>query len=498
MSWLKLFKPAPAIAEIQDEDVVNKKYKYWRWRIFVGMYVSYIFYYFSRKSYTFIMPLLIQDLGMTKTDLGLLATLFALAYGMSKFISGVLSDRSNPRVFMAVGLMITGVLNIFFGFSSSLILFAVFWGLNGLFQGWGWPPCAKLLRHWYSQKERGTWWGMWNSSQNIGGAAIPIVIGIVSQYYGWRYGMHATGILCIGFGLFTLFCLRDTPSSLGLPPIEKFKNDEAVVHKDQEKDISLKDLLYKYVFNNGYLWLLGIAYFFVYVIRGAFSQWAPLYLMETRGYHITVANASVVWFEIGGLLGSLAAGWASDKIFKGKRGPINVLFSIAVVGAIVGLAVVNPGSIILDYAALFVIGFFIFGPQMLIGVAGVEVAHKKAAGSASGFIGWIAYIGMAASGYPLTKIMEVAGWNGFFIAMAICGVVSALLLMPLWNVRTNPKFAEVAKKKKKLLLLRTSCRKGIRPSFSSVLFSRTPFSLPEFFQQEYRWASKPLRWLHQL
>ncbi|MGH7890605.1 MAG: MFS transporter family glucose-6-phosphate receptor UhpC [Thermodesulfobacteriota bacterium] len=440
MGFMNFFKPAAVIDEVQDQEAVHKQYKYWRWRIFTGMYVGYVFYYFSRKSFTCVMPLLIQDLGMTKSDLGILISLFAVIYGSSKFLSGVLSDRSNPRIFMAIGLILTGVFNIFFGFTSSLLVFSVFWGLNGLFQGWGWPPCAKLLMHWYSQKERGTWWGLWNSSHNVGGAIIPLVVGVAAQALGWRYGMFVPGILCIGVGIFVLACLRDTPASLGLPPIEKYKNDFPLTKQLDKENISLKELLFKYVLNNGYIWLLGLAYFFVYLIRGAFNDWSPLFLIETRGYKLVAANASIVWFELGGLVGSLAAGWASDKIFKGRRGPINILFALAVIGAIGLLWMIPPGMLIVDYFLIFMIGFLIFGPQMLIGVAAAELSHKKAAGAATGFIGFIAYLGIATSGYPLTKIMESAGWNGFFITMAICGVVSVLLLLPMWAIKTNPKF----------------------------------------------------------
>jgi OPA family sugar phosphate sensor protein UhpC-like MFS transporter len=445
MNLINFFKPAPPQQEIQDEKVVAEKYKYWRWRIFLGMYVGYVFYYFARKSYTCIMPLLIQDLGFTKSDLGILGSILALTYGLSKFLSGILADRSNPRVFMSIGLIFTGILNMLFGFSSSIFAFAVLWGLNGWFQGWGWPPCAKLLTHWYSQKERGTWWGMWNSSHNVGGAVIPIVVGICAQFFGWRYGMYVPGIMSIGIGFFLLYALRDTPQSMGLPPIEKFRNDYPDVRHKEEEDISVKDLLFKYILNNSYIWILAIAYFFVYVIRGAFNDWTPLFLMETRGYSLVAANTSIVCFEMGGLVGSLAAGWASDKIFNGRRGPINVLFSIGVIGAIGALWAVPPGLIILDYALIFLIGFLIFGPQMLIGIAAAELSHKKAAGSATGFIGWIAYLGHAAAGYPLSKVMESSGWHGCFITLAACAVISVLLLLPLWSIKTNPKYLETVK-----------------------------------------------------
>lgn len=440
MKFLQLFKSAHVASAIQDQFVIDKQYKYWRWRVFIGMYVGYIFYYFSRKSYTCIMPLLIQDLGFSKSDLGLLASFFAITYGLSKFLSGIISDRSNPRIFMALGLVMTGILNILFGCLSSVFLFAVLWALNGFFQGWGWPPCAKLLSHWYSQKERGTWWGMWNSSHNLGGALIPLVVGVSAQIWGWRYGMVIPGILCIIMGLFVFICLRDTPASLGLPTIEKYRSDYSDFKGNSDEDLSMKDLLFTYIFNNGYLWVLGIAYFFVYVIRGAINDWSPLFLIETRGYDLLTANTAILWFEIGGVVGSLAAGWASDKIFKGRRGPVNVLFSLMVIGAIIMLWQLPPNHLFMDYTLIFLIGFLIFGPQMLIGIAGAELAHKKAAGTATGFIGWIAYIGMAVSGYPLTKVMEYSGWNGFFLALVICGIFCICMLLPLWSVKSNPKF----------------------------------------------------------
>lgn len=137
MALLSFLKPAPYLDEIQDKNVVKQQYRYWRIRTFYAMYIGYALFYFTRKSFTFVMPALQSTLGMTKTELGLIASILSLSYGISKFLSGILGDKSNPRYLMAIGLILTGVFNILFGLSSTWWLFAIFWGLNGWFQGWG-------------------------------------------------------------------------------------------------------------------------------------------------------------------------------------------------------------------------------------------------------------------------------------------------------------------------------------------------------------------------
>jgi OPA family sugar phosphate sensor protein UhpC-like MFS transporter len=325
--------------------------------------------------------------------------------------------------------------------TSSIAFFAVFWALNGIFQGWGWPPCARLLTHWYSQKERGTWWGLTSTSHSVGGALIPFLAAFCAQSWGWRFAMYVPGVLCIVTGFFIMNRLRDTPRSLGLPAVEKYRNDDSDVKGQDDKEISTKDMLFKHVLSNKYIWILAISYFFIYVIRQAINDFSALFLIQSKGYAMMAASGSVFWFEAGGILGTLAAGWGSDKIFKGRRAPVNVIFAVGVVFAIVALYLSPPGSMALDYALMFAIGFLIFGPQMLIGMAAVELSHKKAAGTSNGFVGWIAYLGAATAGYPISKIAEVWGWHGFFVALGICGGLAVALLVPLWNIKTHPKLA---------------------------------------------------------
>lgn len=444
MSVLNFLKPAPYREEIRDPELVKKSYQYWRLRTFYAMYLGYAFYYFTRKSFTFAMPAMQAELGLGKFELGILASTLSLTYGASKFLSGILGDKSNPRYFMAIGLILTGVFNLLFGMSTALWAFAICWGINGWFQGWGWPGCAKLLTHWYSQSERGRWWGIWNTSHNLGGFIISFLGPLCANLFGWRFAMYVPGVLCIGVGLLLIDRLRDTPQSLGLPPIERFRGEASPTEKARS-ELSTREILFEFVLRNKYIWVLSASYFFVYVIRTAVNDWSMLYLVEVRHYSHLTAGACVSAFEIGGFVGSLAAGWVSDLVFGGKRNPVNVLFSAAILLVILGMWSFHSNSPtigpLVDGSILFLFGFFIFGPQMMIGISAAELSHKKAAATATGFAGCFAYLGAAAAGAPLGAITKNWGWDAYLAALSVCAFLAAVLLIPLWSVRSNPKEA---------------------------------------------------------
>lgn len=444
-SWFAWLKPAPHIPEIQDKEAVDRLYKYWRIRTLYSLMIGYALFYFTRGSFTYAVPGLIADLGFTKSELGFLATLFSISYGFSKFGSGILSDRSNPRYFMAFGLIMTGVITIFFGLSSSLVLFGIFWGLNGWFQGFGWPPCARFLTHWYSHSERGSWWSTWNVSHNIGAILIKWIVGFTLFYCGWRWSLWIPAVFAILGGLFLINRLRDTPQSIGLPPIEKYRNDylEGKPADKDEQELTMHEILVDHVLKNRYIWCLAAAYFFVYFIRIGINDWTTLLLVEKKAYTSLAATGTLSIFDLGGLCGSLCAGWSSDFLFKAKRGPVNALFAVGIIAAVFLFWIIPPENPFLDCCALFMLGFTIFGPQMLIGVAAAELSHKKAAATSTGFVGWMAYIGAACAGFPLAKITEDFGWDGYFWFLTGCSVMAALLLLTLWNAVKPPSYEPV-------------------------------------------------------
>ena len=435
--WLKAPAPLP---EMTDTTVVKERYNYWRIRTFYSIYLGYMFYYFSRNSFAVAKTSIGEDLGFSNAELGIVTSAFAVTYGISKFVSGILSDRANARYFMSIGLIVAGGINLLFGLSSSIWAFAIIWACNGWFQGFGWPPLARLLTNWYSKSERGRWWSFCNTSQNMGGFFTPFIVMAAITVAesmdlpsSWRYGLFVPGILCIGMGLFLLNRLRDVPSSLGLPTIEKFRDDYTDSQKDQTEVVPpIREILVTYILKNPLMWLLGISYLFVYIMRSGTTEWMPKYLIETKNYTKIMAGSAVTWFEVGGLLGTITAGWLSDKIFRGNRIPVNILFSGCAALAVLllwFLPELMSDSALLNCSLIGTIGFFVFGPQMLIGVAAAESCHKQAAGTATGFIAIFAYSGVALTGYPLGRLIDLFGWQGLFIALTSAGCIATLLLI---------------------------------------------------------------------
>ncbi|EJS4627827.1 MFS transporter [Salmonella enterica] len=190
------------------------------------------------------------------------------------------------------------------------------------------------------------------------------------------------------------------------------------------------------------IWLLSLCYVLVYVVRAAINDWGNLYMSETLGVDLVTANTAVSMFELGGFIGALVAGWGSDKLFNGNRGPMNLIFAAGILLSVGSLWLMPFASYVMQAACFFTTGFFVFGPQMLIGMAAAECSHKEAAGAATGFVGLFAYLGASLSGWPLAKVLEIWHWTGFFAVIAIAAGISALLLLPFLNAQAPRETSE--------------------------------------------------------
>lgn len=425
--WSALKAQPASPHPIQDSEKIDSLYRHWRIRTMYAMFVGYAIYYFCRKNLSASQPAIIQELGYTKTEMGVIWSALYLTYGISKMVNGVIGDRANPRYFMAIGLMLSALMNIFFGLGSSLLTLGILWGINGWVQGMGWPPCARLLTQWYSPNERGTSWAIWNTAHQVGGGVILVLAGYLTEHYGWRSSFYVPAAIAAVTAIFLVNRLRDTPESLGLPPVEIWRNDDLVKKAESVKSgsDSIKSILWNHVLKNPEIWLLSFANFFVYLVRYGAMDWAPTFLVEVK--HSTVANASykTALFEIAGIAGSILAGRLIDTHFKRNRALVNVIYMALLVFAVLGFWKIPSGYPWLEGLALSGVGFLVYGPQMLVGVCAADAGGKYAAGTATGFTGLFGYLGSIASGVGTGLLVDRFGWAGgftFFTISALAGV----------------------------------------------------------------------------
>ncbi|ELY5431172.1 MFS transporter, partial [Escherichia coli] len=265
-----------------------------------------------------------------------------------------------------------------------------------------------------------------------GGAIIPLISAFAAHWWGWQAAMLTPGIISMALGIWLTLQLKGTPLEEGLPTVGQWRHDPLELRQEQQSPpMGLWQMLRTTMLQNPLIWLLGVSYVLVYVIRIALNDWGNIWLTESHGVNLLSANATVMLFEVGGLLGALFAGWGSDLLFSGQRAPMILLFTLGLMVSVAALWLAPVHHYALLAVCFFTVGFFVFGPQMLIGLAAVECGHKAAAGSITGFLGLFAYLGAALAGWPLSLVIERYGWPGMFSLLSVAAVLMGLLLMPL-------------------------------------------------------------------
>lgn len=421
-------------AAIKEKEDLGPVYSYWRLRIMISMMVGYAGFYLVRQNFSMIIPYLQSDLGYSKTQIGGIITLASLIYGFGKGINGLISDKSDARYFMALGLFLSSLMNIFMGFSSLLTSLMIVWSLSSAFQSMGWGPCARLLTHWFSPKEIATKWSIWNMSQQIGAAFVLIISPYLINNFGWRYVFFIPGCIGIFISIFLLISLRDTPASLGLPSIEEHHGLNVIANDDK---ISIKDVLFKYVLNNKYVWYVSFANFFLYIVRMSVFYWGPTFLQEFKGISLKNSGAQAAIFDIAGMFGGILAGFLSDKVFNGYRGRVGAIFMFLLTFFVVSLFLIPSKMIFPHFLVMACIGFLLSGPQILVGVASADFSSKKAAGTASGLTGVFGYIGTSITGVGIGCLVDNYGWGSAFVFITLSCILASLFFALTWNRRSK-------------------------------------------------------------
>ena len=554
---------------------IEKRFKAWQWRTIIVTMSGYAFFYFVRKNFSFAMPGLAAEYGISNTSFGIVMTIVGLVYGFSRYFNGILADRMNARYHMSIGLALCALASLAFGFIPYLlgieigkaphiliVAFAILLVLNNIFQGSGFPPCARLLSHWIPPHELATKQSVWNTSHSIGASVLAILCGFIMANMGtnlsssqqdvnnitynyvttlfkddvkksdgeinkvikvctpkavdggyevdvrytlksnvndtltktyafsqenflavkaamdkaaesdskigssaiaaecnidkaqakatqaivtrtehtgaWQWAFWLPGLIALVGALGLFVFLRDTPKSVGLPELESSKTS---LDNDDGDSAARRAYVRKMVYRNPIVWILSIANFFVYVVRFSVLDWGPKFLTEACNMSYDQAGIAVSAFEIMAIVGTLVAGWVTDKFFAG-RAHRTCLWCM--VGAGVSMVAfymfylnlgMVPGWVLI--AILAMAGFFIYGPQALVGIAVTNQATKKAAGTANGLVGIFGYLSTAVSGIGIGWLADNYGWNYVFVSVIVMAVVGVLIFATIWGAKRD-------------------------------------------------------------
>ncbi len=475
-------------------ETIKKSFKYWQIRTIIITMVGYALYYFVRKNFSIAMPGLTAEFGISKVSLGLFLTLNGIIYGLSRFVNGIVTDRNSARKIFSIGLMLCAIVNILFGFSDTISGWLVYlagtmgveltvsgvllyfmgsiWLINGYLQGMGVPSCTKTLTQWIHPKELATKMSVWNMSHSVGAALVfglcgwfimphlgvdmssnSHVVGDVlanlkddatladatkfaAHMGAWRWCFIIPALIA-GVGAIGIwFTWKDSPSDVGLPEIMSKKK---TIVRTPEESAEYKAFIRRKVFGNRLIWTLALANFFVYIVRFAALDWGPTLLTESKGLSLAMATTLCIVFEfVGGNIGMVVAGWMTDHVFKNKAHHTCVFCMVGTAASIALFWVIPAGAPWwLMVVPFTLIGFFVYGPQALLGIAAANQATNRAAATANGILGIFGYASTLISGVGFGFVAEHYGWHAAYVTIFVMAILGALTLLTMWNAKAD-------------------------------------------------------------
>ena len=445
----RFFATGPDQPVLQDPDLIERTYRKGRVTVMFAITLGYGVSYTTRLGLSVVKKPLIDGGIFTADQLGTIGSAFLYTYAFGKLTNGVLADHANTRTFFSTGLLLSALLNFILGGSVNLLLaWVVLWGLNGWFSGFGAPASAVSLSNWFSNRERGRYYGIWSTAHAIGEGLSFYGTAALVGLLGWRAGFWGPGLLCVVSALVLYRVLLDRPQTLGLPAIADWKQDHgvAVVGEGPGKESTWR--LQSVILRSPAIWVIGVSNAFMYVSRYAVNSWGILYLQEARNYSLEMAGLFMTVNTIAGIAGSVAFGYVSDKLFNARRPPANLIFGTAELAALFVIFFVPQGHPVVLAAAFAVYGFSLSGIlASLGGLFAMDIAPKKAAGAAMGFSGVFGYLGAAiqdqVSGHLIhqgTTIVDGVRHYDFSTPILFwvgASALSLILAVSLWRVQAK-------------------------------------------------------------
>lgn len=442
INFYRVSQPKPCNEESLSEQ--KQRLKRFQWSTFLAATLGYGMYYVCRLSLNVVKKPIVDEGVFSETELGIIGAVLFFTYAVGKFMNGFLADRSNINRFMSTGLLVTALVNLCLGFVHSFILFAVLWGISGWFQSMGAASCVVGLSRWFTDKKRGSFYGFWSASHNIGEAMTFIIVASIVSALGWRYGFLGAGLVGLIGALVVWRFFHDTPQSKGLPAVNAPKKKKEMDALETE----VFNCAQKAVLRNPAIWILALSSAFMYISRYAVNSWGVFYLQAEKGYSTLDASFIISISSVFGIVGTMFSGVISDRFFGGRRNIPALIFGLMNVFALCLFLLVPGVHFWMDALAMMLFGL---GIGVLIcflgGLMAVDIAPRNASGAALGVVGIASYIGaglqdvmsgvLIEGNKQLVDGVEVYDFtyiNWFWIGAALLSVLLALLV---WNARSK-------------------------------------------------------------
>ena len=432
----------PSNAKVPEGDI-DSTYKRLRARTFWGVTAAYCIFYICRMAMSVVKQPIIDEGILTPGQIGLIGSAMLFAYAIGKFANGFLADYCNIQRFMAIGLLLSSLCNLIMGalgflhglpgFSSALLfmVFAIIWGVNGWTQSMGAPPGVISLSRWFPLSKRGTFYSIFCATPYLGKFLSLVLTSHIVLLIGWQSGFIFSALAgLIGAAIILIF-VSDTPESKGLPSVQHLSSE-----KVQKSDSMPTKDLQKAVIRHPGIWIIAISSAFVYITQYGISNWGVLFLQKAKDYTLKDAAFIIGISEAIGIVGTIFAGWLSDKVFKGNRLKPVVLCGIICLGTL-AMFMFTGGSMAANIFYLSVASLSIAAVYCIVaGLMALDIVPRKATGAALGVVGISSYIAAGIqdiiSGYLIqNNISEASDYN--FIPVTIFWLIACLIsfLLPI-------------------------------------------------------------------
>jgi MFS transporter, OPA family, sugar phosphate sensor protein UhpC len=403
---IRLLATGPDRPVLEDKAEVDRIYRRRRLAGILAVTLGYGFSYTCRLGLASVKKRLIDARLFDADQLGTVGQTFFFTYATGKLANGFLGDHANVRRLFSLGVFCSALANLSMGLTRGLWVWAILWAINGWFQSCGAPTGAVVLASWFSNSERGRYYGIFSASHSFGEGLSFLLLGVLVTEWGWRLGFIGPAVLCLVVAALLSRTLSDRPQTMGLPPVASWRGEAPSAPPPPKPGSTLA--LQLQVLRTPAVWVLGLANACLITTRYAINSWGWLYLQDRGGYSQIEAGALLALNTACGVLGSASFGFLSDKLFKSRRPPVNLIFGALELVALSLLFFGPRGSTLALYAGLLLYGFSLNGLlASLGGLFAIDLSPKLAAGAAMGFVGVFSYLGAGiqerVSGYLIQR-----------------------------------------------------------------------------------------------